>query len=91
MYPQPCTATPFGGVENDLNVFWKISTRIDGNPAWLAFLATCYVVDLPLSLVGDCLTLPLVLGGAFDKPSPEGDASAASQPLGGSHPTSDHP
>jgi len=82
MSSEPSPVAPFGGVEKDLTTLRSIPYRVGGNPADYgpgfplgllanagrdALLSACYFVDLPVSLVGDCVTLPLVLAGAFDK------------------------
>jgi hypothetical protein len=51
--PGKVVATPFGGVRRDIE--WAKSTESPGNLR--------YVADLPLSLVGDLVTLPKTVIG----------------------------
>jgi hypothetical protein len=84
--PMPSTASPFGGVAYDLATMQFIRHRKTGNPADYGpdfpigllekavcdnLQIACYFGDLPISLAGDCLTLPLVLAGTFDKDTGE--------------------
>jgi uncharacterized protein YceK len=45
---------PFGGVVNDLT--WPFET----DPAALPWALPMYIIDLPMSIVGDVLTLPTI-------------------------------
>ncbi|MCC6417381.1 MAG: YceK/YidQ family lipoprotein [Gemmataceae bacterium] len=54
----------FGGVRLDMEVVQECAGEVGqeggpGNPAEAVVSATCSVLDMPLSLVGDVVTLPL--------------------------------
>ena len=64
---------PFGGVRNDIE--WLKSGTAPGN--------LMYVADLPLSLVGDLVTLPkTVIGSQSDSLLRESDSNQAGSSMG---------
>jgi uncharacterized protein YceK len=60
--PRQAVTTPFGGVRRDIE--WAKSTESPGNLR--------YVADLPLSLVGDLVTLPKTVIGTHSDTLLEG-------------------
>ncbi|HEY1192512.1 MAG TPA: YceK/YidQ family lipoprotein [Gemmata sp.] len=52
--------TPYGGVEYDFSLVWRGETN-NRHPPHENLIALFALVDLPLSVIGDTITLPYVL------------------------------